>query len=65
VNKNEKAEKVFLSVRKKLYKETPRDSLVLNLLYKQPWKFYRLNGVKGSLRLLKEKAKNIINGSKK
>lgn len=65
MNKIERAEKVFFSVREKLYKEKPKNNLVINLLYKHPWKFYRLNGVKGSMRLLKEEANNIIKGCKK
>jgi len=58
----EVAVKKFLAVRDELYKETPRNSLLLNLIYKKPWKFYRKNGKKEALRILREEANNIIGG---
>ena len=64
MNKVERGMKIFLSVRKELYKEKPINSLVMNLAYKHPFKFYRQNGKKGSLRILREEADKIIRGIK-
>jgi hypothetical protein len=58
-----RAEKIFLSVRRKLWRMSAVAE-AKNLMYKKPWSFYRKNGVKRSVEILLKEADDMIKGLK-